>query len=316
MKPNKNLYNSDFKVLWVDDDPAQEFNGVPLEATLEDIYGKQLAKARNYAEAAPIVGANKQIRLVLLDMEIQPVATEMQGQMIARELWKLNPFLKFIVLSGQGLEGRQMSLGEAGAKLMYIPKNDFFKHKEELRNLSSSWVDDDLNMNWTFTWDLEGGRLHLNNKRLAYEQAISITGNNALFLDACLHIPMRQVSRKDLCTHLGWQDKLGTPIEKTVADINKILRSKTNGRIWGIFTKAERGEIVTIVPNRNIVFAESQKRKKPAVVIRTTIESRVDKCEARLDALQDTLVKILETIKLNGATGLSVQKPPPPAKKK
>jgi len=289
------------KILWVDDEPEVPLAGQSEspEQILKRIYkGKyNLLKAKNFTEAAAIIQADNSIRLVLMDIHIKPSATEKQGQYIARELYKINRNLKFIVLTSFDGDNREISLGEAGARIAHVLKNELCNKKEFLLNLSSAVLEDFENKTWKFEWDYSNTKLWVKNKSKKINHSVGFSGFNGAFLEYCLNSNQKMFDRGDLARDLSPNSP---SVERLTSYVNERLREQTNGRLWGMFVRGARGEIVMAAPNVEII-APAKKGASSAISVPGTgavvgvpaaggaaqsdLERRIKECEDKITHL-------------------------------
>lgn len=281
------------KILWIDDEP-----GIPLDGQKESpeqilkrtFKGKYaLLNARNFREAAAIVQGDKSIELVLLDIHIKPVLSEKQGHYIARELYRKNKNLKFIVMTSYDGDTRSISLGEAGAKIAHIPKKELCIKTDYLLNICSSVLEDFENKAWQFEWDYPKAALRISNKSLRISDDIPFSGFLARFIEYCLESPQKRIDKGELRTALGPDSP--SP-ERLMSDVNKRLLTQTNGRLWGMVVAGITGELLVMAPNKKLPHVTVKKSSAPAApfsppartgdVAHNDLEERVKDCEEKI----------------------------------
>jgi len=290
--------NEKKKILWVDDHP-EEIRAVLREA-YQDKY--DLIEALNYAAAATIVQADKSLELVLLDIHFD--GTQKQGPDIAQDLYDINNNLKFIVLTSFDGDGREISLGDAGAKIAHVLKIELPNLKQFIFNVSAAVLEDYENANWDFEWNISSG-LRVKNTVLGIDKLVVFTGFNGQLLDLCINSGIKCFDKGALRTALPPKS---TSLEKLTTHINSRLREQTYGKLWGIFVKSgdAKAAIRLVAPNLKSVSGTisaavlTQPGKSSAasasvpvsganMTVQSALEKRVKVCETKIAQLMKML---------------------------
>lgn len=248
-------------VLWVDDTPDQPLGkSGTLRAVMEEILAEEfeIRIARNRDEAVAAIKSDHKfaIRLVLLDVQFPEPSgdflPERQGQAIAKELFDLREgmlkkvapegLLKFLVLTTvTGL----VNIGNQGCKIEHVVKEELVDRgpQEYFRNLVRGIVRDFDNAHLVAEWEPAKRKLLL---RMTvdgqpFEKAIDIPPAHSDFLSMCLQYPNKSLQQGD-----------SGDAAKAFKDINEKVRMVTGGRVWGLLARLHRGEVMAVIPGKNI----------------------------------------------------------------
>jgi len=237
------------------DKPYVDSDEGTLEARLraiykgtEDKYDLEFVKTFDGYNKILSGKAGKQIALVLLDHELNFKQGRIQGPWIAKDLYSAK-MRKDIRIIGLTVVGRKEStFGHQSNVVEFISKNELQAKSDYLRNISVSIIDDYFNQKWEVLWDITKGELNL--RKGADSYSCPIGGKDiADVLTWCLKAPGQWIGPL-------WHKNLAG---KVTDEINRAVRGKTTGRVWGIITTEESPlKCVKVLVNPNPKISYSQ----------------------------------------------------------
>lgn len=255
------------RILWVDDTPDESSpSGATLRSTMEGILaGKyNLLFAKNKQEARKVIASDREcaIRLVLLDIQFREpdgnLLPENQGQEIARELFgvrermlpRTSPegLLKFLVLTHVGADGEQVYLGNQGCKIEHVLKGELADPaiREYVGNLIRAIALDFGNHHLEIEWRPDDCRLDMKAvvDGLEVKRSMSIAPAHIDLVSRALASPNESIAQGN-----------ATQAAKAVSELNRKIREATGGRVWGLLTRVNRGEVMAVIPSGNLKMA-------------------------------------------------------------
>lgn len=261
--------NTKPKILWVDDTPDEDGPwGASLRASIEGVLaGKyELLCAKNKQEALNLIAVDRDcaIRLVLLDIQFVEAdgcsLPENQGQEIARELFdkrqkllvRTTPegLLKFLVLTHVGADGEQVYLGNQGCKIEHIIKGELAdaEMRTYVGHLIAAIAVDFANNHLKIEWRPGDCRLDMTTTVGGTEmkKSMSIAPAHVDLISRSLAAPNESIAQGG-----------ATQAAKTVSELNAKIRRVTGGRVWGLLTRVNRGEVMAVIPSKNLKFVGS-----------------------------------------------------------
>ena len=215
------------KILCIDDEPdAPKIANKTLKQILHDIYNTSpydVIFETNGDKGIEIAGSDKDIKLVLLDVEFKK--QKKQGDMIAKELLKVRPELKVIVLTRFTETGKKISFGHMRNKVHYVVKEETasLDIQNKVKNLSHAIIEDYENKDWQLEYN-SPETITLYRGVESYGINIPITAQGAIA--DCIKSPNRPVSLSESFN-----------LHRIHNMINKNLREGTDWRTWGILTR-------------------------------------------------------------------------------
>lgn len=255
------------RILWVDDTPDEPGpGGASLRTTIAGILADkyELLCAKDKAQAIGIIKADRScaIRLVLLDIQFREpggsLIPENQGQEIAKDLFnirvKMLPrtapegLLKFLVLTHVGADGEQVYLGNQGCKIEHVLKEELAdsRMREYVGNLVRAIAVDFSNQHLEMEWRPGACRLDMTASvgGSVVKRSISIAPAYIDLLSRALASPNESIIQGN-----------ATQAAKVVSELNKKIREATDGRVWGLLTRVNRGEVMAVIPSGNLKAA-------------------------------------------------------------
>lgn len=241
MAGNIKKQNNAKVVLCIDDQPAGYIPGrsprEQLNAVLRSCYadsGYELRFASSWNEVVTSVDQHKKqkdIGLILLDYRLDFPSQEgsgyWQGPDVADWLYEVCPDLKFIGLTTRTDRGTKIEFGHRENKADFIVKKDL--QRDYLLNVTNSIVTDYRNQEWKVFW--EPSRSYLTMRKGDFEFSTAIPDRNVERWRSS------NVLTNALRKPLEWAGPFpGRIANLTVNDVNKCVREKSGGRIWGLLT--------------------------------------------------------------------------------
>jgi len=228
-----------FKILCIDDEPdAPKIANKTLRQILHDIYNTspyEVIFETNGDKGIEIAGSDKETKLVLLDVEFKK--QKKQGDMIAKELLKVRPELKVIVLTRFTETGKKISFGHKRNVVHYVIKEETASPdiQNKVKNLSHAIIEDYENKGWQLEYD-SPETITLYNGKESYGINIPITAQEAL--GNCIQSPNSPVSLSDSYN-----------LNKAHNMINNNVREGTGWKTWGILTRegCAKGQLKLVV---------------------------------------------------------------------
>lgn len=215
------------KILCIDDEPdAPKIANKTLKQILHDIYDTssyEVIFATNGDKGIEIAGSDKDIKLVLLDVEFKK--QKKQGDIIAKELLKVRPELKVIVLTRFTETGKKISFGHKRNVVHYVIKEETasLDIQNKVKNLSRAVIEDYENKGWQLEY-VGPETITLSNGKESYGINIPITAQGAIA--DCIKSPNRPVSLSESFN-----------LHRIHNMINNNAREGTEWKTWGILTK-------------------------------------------------------------------------------
>jgi CheY-like chemotaxis protein len=279
---------SKIKILCLDDTPdAPEINSRTLREILQSIYADSPYKIvfeTNGEKGIKVVKNDKDVKLVLLDIEF--TKQKKQGDTLVKDLLKVRPELKVIVLtrlipSGKN-KGKKTSFKWKPNVVHYVVKKEltFPDIQKKLKNLSSAIIDDYTNRNWEIRYD-DISVINLTNKQTQKTYGINIPSTSEPALLECMKSPNKPVSLP--ITY-------GKNLNRVHNNINENVREKTDWNTWGILTREDctKGQLKLVIDSVG-AFSTSPTVKDPYVTqsyfekFKRDVEERLKKIESTLN---------------------------------
>ena len=214
-------------ILCIDDEPdAPKIANKTLRQILHNIYDSSTYDVifeTNGDKGIDIAGSDKDTKLVLLDVEFKK--QKKQGDMIAKELLKVRPELKVIVLTRFTATRKKISFGHKRNKVHYVIKEEMSSPdiQKRLRNLSQAIIEDYENKGWQLAYDgQETITLSKNNESFGIN--VPLTAKGAI--TDCIQAPNRPVPLSEAFN-----------LNKAHNMMNNNVRKGTDWKTWGILTR-------------------------------------------------------------------------------
>lgn len=268
-----------FKILCIDDEPdAPKIANKTLRQILYDIYNTspyEVIFETDGDKGIEIAGSDKETMLVLLDVEFKK--QKKQGDMIAKELLKIRPELKVIVLTRFTETGKKISFGHKRNVVHYVIKEGIasLDIQNKVKNLSHAIIEDYENKGWQLEYD-SPETINLYNGKESYGINIPITAQEAL--GDCIHSPNSPVSLSDSFN-----------LNKAHNMINNNVREGTGWKTWGILTRegCAKGQLKLVVGS--VVSSPAHQIPKDPYVTQSQFEIFMKGINDRLGKIEQTL---------------------------
>ena len=226
-------------ILCIDDEPdAPKIANKTLRQILHDIYDTSTYDVifqTDGDKGIEIAGSDKETKLVLLDVEFKK--QKKQGDMIAKELLKVRPELKVIVLTRFTETGKKISFGHKRNVVHYVIKEETasLDIQNKVKNLSRAIIEDYENKGWQLEYD-SPETITLYNGKESYGINVPITAQGAIA--DCIKSPNRPVSLSESFN-----------LNKVHNMINNNVREGTGWKTWGIITRegCAKGQLKLVV---------------------------------------------------------------------
>ena len=266
-------------ILCIDDEPdAPKIANKTLRQTLHDIYNTSpydVIFETNGDKGIEIAGSDKENRLVLLDVEFKK--QKKQGDMIAKELLKVRPELKVIVLTRFTETGKKISFGHKRNVVHYVVKDKMFSPdiQKKLRNLSRAVIEDYENRGWQLEYDGQE-TITLSKGKEAFGINIPLTAKRAII--DCIESPNKPVSLSEFFN-----------LSKAHSMINKNVLEGTDWKTWGIVTKegCAKGQLKLVVGS--VVSSPAYQTPKDPYVTQSQFKMFMKGINDRLGKIEQTL---------------------------
>lgn len=268
------------KILCLDDTPnSPEIGNKTLKEVLDEIYQStpyEVIYETHGEKGVETANADKDIRLVLLDIEF--VRQKKQGDEIAKDLRKVRPDLKVIVLTRQTDTGHKISLGWKRNVVHYVVKKHIHMPdiQRRMRSLSRAVIEDPQNREWRLEYD-GAETVTLIKGADSYGINLPITGKQAI-IDS-INAPNKSVPISLASDQLN----------KARNSINNNVREGTDWKMWGILSKEDcaKGQL------RLVIGASELRLPAPAVqdgyVSKSYFDDFKNEVERRLCLLERTI---------------------------
>ena len=249
-------------ILCIDDEPdAPKIANKTLRQILHDIYDSSTYDVifeTDGDKGIEIAKSDKETKLVLLDVEFKK--QKKQGDKIAKELLKVRPGLKVIVLTRKTETGKKISFGHKRNVVHYIVKNDIssLDVQTKVKNLSRAIIEDYENKGWQLIY--EGPEtIILDNGKESYGINIPITAQEAL--GNCIQSPNSPVSLSDSFN-----------LNKAHNMINNNVREGTGWKTWGILTRegCAKGQLKLMIGS--VISSQAHQTPKDPYVTQSQFE--------------------------------------------
>jgi CheY-like chemotaxis protein len=277
------------KVLCIDDEPdVPRIANKTLRQILSAVYDTSpydVIFETNGDKGIKIADRNNDIKLILLDIEFKK--QKKQGDMIAKELEKIRPDLKVIVLTRFAETGRKISFGHKQNVVRYVVKEEISSVyiQKKLKNLSQAVIEDYENRGWQLEYDGHE-TITLFRDKESYGINIPITAKGAII--DCIQSPNRPVALSDPFN-----------LNKAHNMINKNVTEVTDWKTWGIVTREDcaKGQLKLVVGS--VVSSPAHQAPKDPYVTQSQFEMSLKEMNARIDKLEQKLAKISKTVDSN-----------------
>jgi len=266
-------------ILCIDDEPdAPKIANKTLRQILYDIYNTspyEVIFETNGDKGIEIAESDKDAKLVLLDVEFKK--QKKQGDMIAKELLKVRPELKVIVLTRFTETGKKISFGHKRNVVHYIVKDKMSSPdiQKKLRNLSQAVIEDYENKGWKVEYD---GRetITMSKGKESFGINIPITAKTAII--DCMRLPNKPVSLSESFN-----------LNKAHNMINKNVLEGTDWKTWGILTRegCAKGQLKLVVGS--VVTSLAYQTPKDPYVRLSQLEMFMEGINERLGKIEQTL---------------------------
>ncbi len=268
-----------FKILCIDDEPdAPKIANKTLRQILHDIYNTspyEVIFETNGDKGIEIAGSDKETKLVLLDVEFKK--QKKQGDMIAKELLKIRPELKVIVLTRFTETGKKISFGHKRNVVHYVIKEETASPdiQNKVKNLSHAIIEDYENKDWQLEYD-SPETITLYNGKEFYGINIPITAQEAL--GNCIQSPNSPVSLSDSFN-----------LNKAHNMINNNVREGTGWKTWGILTRegCAKGQLKLMIGS--VISSPDHQTPKDPYVTQSQLEIFMKGINDRLGKIEQTL---------------------------
>ena len=270
------------KILCIDDTPnAPEIGGKTLKNVMRDIYSSspyEVIFETNGEKGVELAKSDKNVKLVFLDIEFK--RQKKQGDTLAKDLLKVNPELKVIVLTRVDRRGKKTSLGHKDNVVFYLIKKDIGSPdiQRKLRNISEAIIEDYENKKWHIDYD---GTETLTLFKGTESFGINIPINAKEIIKYTITLPNKPVNISvDSNT-----------IARACYDINENVREGTEWKTWGILTKENcaKGQRKLLIGA--VVSLPNQRTHKNSYVDQTQFERAIKEINMRIDRIEQLLKK-------------------------
>ena len=266
-------------ILCIDDEPdAPKIANKTLRQILHNIYNTSpydVIFETNGDKGIEFAGSDKETKLVLLDVEFKK--QKKQGDMIAKELLKVRPELKVIVLTRFTETGKKISFGHKRNVVHYVIKEEIasLDIQNRLKNLSHAIIEDYENKDWQLEYN-SPETITLYNGKESYGINIPITAQEAL--GDCIQSPNSPVSLSDSFN-----------LNKAHNMINNNVREGTAWKTWGILTREScaKGQLKLVVGS--VVSSPTHQTPKDPYVRQSQFEMFMKGINDRLGKIERTL---------------------------
>ena len=267
------------KILCIDDEPdAPKIANKTLRQMLHDIYDTSpydVIFETDGDKGIEIAGSDKETKLVLLDVEFKK--QKKQGDMIAKELLKIRPELKVIVLTRFTETGKKISFGHKRNVVHYVIKEETASPdiQNKVKNLSLAIIEDYENKGWQLEYN-SPETITLYNVKESYGINIPITAQNAL--GDCIKSPNRPVSLSESFN-----------LNKVHNMINNNVREGTGWKTWGILTRegCAKGQLKLMIGS--VISSSAHQTPKVPYVTQSQFEMFMKGINERLGKIERTL---------------------------
>jgi len=268
-----------FKILCIDDEPdAPKIANRTLRQILHDIYNTSpydVIFETNGDKGIEIAGSDKENRLVLLDVEFKK--QKKQGDMIAKELLKVRPELKVIVLTRFTETGKKISFGHKRNVVHYVIKEEIASPdiQNKVKNLSHAIIEDYENKGWQLEYD-SPETINLYNGKESYGINIPITAQGAIA--DCIKSPNRPVSLSESYN-----------LHRIHNMINNNVREGTGWKTWGILTRegCAKGQLKLMIGS--VISSPAHQTPKDHYVMQSQFEMFMKEINDRLGKIEQRL---------------------------
>ena len=267
------------KILCIDDEPdAPKIANKTLRQILHDFYDTSpydVIFETNGDKGVEIARSDKGTRLVLLDVEFRKQKN--QGDTIAKELLKVRPELKVIVLTRFTETGKKISFGHKRNVVHYVIKEEISSQdiQRKLKNLSQSVIEDYENRGWQLQYDGHE-TITMSKGKESYGINIPITAKGAII--DCIQSPNKPVSLSESFN-----------LNKAHNMINKNVLEGTDWKTWGILTRegCAKGQLKLVVGS--VVTSPAYQTPKDPYVRLSQLEMFMKRINERLGKIEQTL---------------------------
>jgi CheY-like chemotaxis protein len=268
-----------FKILCIDDEPdAPKIANKTLRQILHDIYNTspyEVIFETNGDKGIEIAGSDKETKLVLLDVEFKK--QKKQGDIIAKELLKIRPELKVIVLTRFTETGKKISFGHKRNVVHYVIKNETASPdiQNKVKNLSHAIIEDYENKGWQLEYD-SPETITLYNGKESYGINIPITAKGAI--TDCIQSPNRPVPLSD-----------SSNLNKSHNMTNNNVREATDWKTWGILTRegCAKGQLKLMIGS--VISSPAHQTPKDHYVTQSQFEMFMKEINDRLSKIEERL---------------------------
>ncbi|MBC8359423.1 MAG: hypothetical protein H8E54_10840 [Candidatus Aminicenantes bacterium] len=249
-------------ILCIDDEPdAPKIANKTLRQILHDIYNTspyEVIFETNGDKGIEIAGSDKDTTLVLLDVEFKK--QKKQGDMIAKELLKVRPELKVIVLTRFTETGKKISFGHKRNVVHYVIKEETasLDIQNKVKNLSHAIIEDYENKDWQLEYN-SPETITLSNGKESYGINIPITAQGAIA--DCIKSPNRPVSLSESFN-----------LNKAHNMINNNVKEGTDWKTWGILTRegCAKGQLKLMIGS--VISSQAHQTPKDPYVTQSQFE--------------------------------------------
>lgn len=280
------------KVLCIDDEPESIVEGSKesLEQILRRTYKNKLEiifEPRG-EKGTSIAEKDRYIQLVLLDIEFK--RQPKQGNEIIKDLFKVRPDLKIIVLTREEnktpTEKRQLRIyfGKNKNKVHYVVKSQLAAAETQRRllNLSIAITGDFENKNWHMEYGGSGVIQLMHNNGQSYGVNIPSMSERAVL--ECMANPNKPVNISSSITD--------EDLNRVHHKVNENVREKTEWNTWGILTKegCAKGQLKLAIGHVKPV-SRNESSKDPYVT-----QSQFEKLKREFEIFRKDVLNKLEII--------------------
>lgn len=266
-------------ILCIDDEPdAPKIANRTLRQILHDIYDTspyEVIFETNGDKGIEIAGSGKDIKLVLLDVEFKK--QKKQGDTIAKELLKVRPELKVIVLTRFTETGKKISFGHKRNVVHYVIKEEIasLDIQNKVKNLSHAIIEDYENKDWQLEYN-SPETITLYNGKESYGINIPITAQGAIA--DCIKSPNRPISLSESFN-----------LHRIHNMINKNVREGTGWKTWGILTRegCAKGQLKLMIGS--VISSSAHQTPKDPYVTQSQFEMFMKGINDRLGKIEQTL---------------------------
>lgn len=229
------------KILCIDDLPDKIIEGSSssLRGVLQNIYSSSpygVIFETNGEKGIRTARKDNDIRMVLLDIEF--TQQRKQGDELVKDLLRVRPELKVIVLTRKTETGDKISFGHKKNVVHYVIKKEISSPdiQKKLRNLSCTIIEDYENKNWQLEYDGKE-TITLSKGKESFGVNIPITAKQAI--QDCISSPNRPVNVTLPSDQLNKAHNM----------INNNVRDGTDWKTWGILTKegCAKGQLKLVI---------------------------------------------------------------------